>query len=89
MNEEESDESPHAGLLAPDEDWSKVHAASITDDDGDRQKSKGKGRFAVEADKSQQKPLSPFGHGNYQDYYETKKKPTPQWAAFEKDQWGE
>ena len=77
-------------MLAPDEDWSKVHAASITDDDGDKQQTpKGKGRFAAEADKSQQKPVSPFGYGNYKDYYETQKKPTPEWAAFEKAQRGE
>ena len=73
--QEDSDESPHAGLLEPDDDWSRVHSASITDDDGDK-KHKDKGRFAAEADKSQQKPVSPFGAGNYKDYYESQKKPT-------------
>ena len=87
--EDESVESPHAGLLAPDEDWNKVQAASIADDDGDiKSNGKGKSRFAVEAAKSQKKPLSPFGQGDYQAYYETKKKPTSEWAEFEKDQWG-
>ena len=64
-------------MLEPDDDWSRVHAASITEDDGGtKQTHRDKGRFAAEADKSQQKPVSPFGEGNYKDYYESQKKPT-------------
>ena len=66
-----------------------MEAASIADDDGDK-KSKGnvKSKFTAEASKSQMKPLSPFGEGDYPAYYETKQKPTREWAEFERNQWG-
>ena len=46
------------------------------------------GKFAAESSKSQPKPISPFGDGDYPTYYEQKKKPSPEWAEFERNQWG-
>ena len=104
---EESDESPHAGLLAPDEDWNEVKEASIEGKSGEdpnkdvecsyaeafgvgdqKRKRITQGKFAAEASKTQKKPVSPFGDGDYPAYYEQKKKPSPEWAEFERNQWG-
>ena len=54
------------------------------------------GKFAAESSKSQQKPLSPFGAGDYPAYYEQQKKRSnaarsedaAKWTEFERNQWG-
>ena len=75
--------------MAPDEDWNKVKAASIEDEVGDQKfKRNTQGKFAAESSKSQEKPLSPFGEGDYPAYYEQKQKPSREWAEFERHQWG-
>ena len=85
----DSDESPHAGLLTRDTDWNKVEQGGIQASDPKEDPLKTsdttfteaygvgvhrKGKFEAELSKVQPKPVSPFGEGNYQQYYEDKKK---------------
>ena len=90
----ESDESPHSGLLTPDPEWNEIKEGGIsknTDPNKDVEcdfseayavgtinKEKDKGRFESAAAKVQLKPVSPFGHGNYAEYCERKKKLAPE-----------
>ena len=89
QKEEDSDESPHAGLLTRDTEWNKVEQGVIQDagpkedphkhTDSTFTEAYGagaqrKGKFESETLKAQLKPVSPFGDGDYQKYYENKKK---------------
>ena len=93
---EGNDESPHSGLLTPDQEWNDVKEARIGEMDcidpnkdvecsfaeaygaGTKVKSTPQGKFASASSKIQSKPVSPFGEGDYKEYYERKKKAAPE-----------
>ena len=48
---------------------------------GTAAKGRHQGKFASASAKAQQQPVSPFGHGDYKEYYERKKKAAPELMA--------